>query len=230
MVRRLNTVLLLLCFSAASAWAGDAADFINLGFSADSEFFAFAQYGVQEEDLYPYTDIFVVDVSRNAFVADGVAREVYEQPITPGYDGASALYHSLQEHTTLLQSKAIRHTNTGRLVYVLMNGDEPKDELEFRDFETGNRYRVELIQSARGEEENVRSRFHIELDVSPESGRRESHTVGLPEYEREGVQGYRILQVIAAPDNASLVFVIELERYAERGADLRYMVETVDIQ
>ncbi|MFW5800695.1 MAG: DUF2259 domain-containing protein [Spirochaeta sp.] len=227
MMRRLSGICALLCFVMGTAAAGDLATFTSLGFSDDSTTFAFAQYGVDEDTLFPYADIFVVDIATNRFVPNGNIQEVYEEKITPGYGGEAALYHALRDQNEILQESGIRHTNAGRVIYVLLNGDAPKNQLDFRDFETGNRFQIELVQATRGEGEGVRSRFHINLQVTPESGTRRSHTVGLPDFDRQGVQEYRINQVILSPDEQSLVFVVEVERFAERGADIRYMVETV---
>ena len=43
--------------------AGDFATFQNLGFSADSKYFMFAQYGAVEKTALPYAELFVVDVA-----------------------------------------------------------------------------------------------------------------------------------------------------------------------
>ena len=53
------------------------------------------------------------------------------------------------------------------------------------------------------------------------------HTVGLPDYWRTGVRRYRIKQVLLAPDDRSVVMVIEREEQDSTGINIRYMVETV---
>lgn len=230
MKRKLSGAVCLFFFATGSVFAGDVAMFENLGFSNDSKIFAFAQHGVQESTLYPYADLFVVDVAQNRFVPDGVYRDIYEQRITPGFDGTTALYQTLRRRNPVLERHGIKNTNTGRLVYILLDGDTSRNQLDFRDFETGFRFQVDLQQSVRGEGENVRARFHLNLQVIPESGSRRTVTVGLPQFDRDGISRYRIKQVIMSPDERSLIFVIEMERHAERGVDLRYMVETVRIQ
>ena len=54
-------------------------------------------------------------------------------------------------------------------------------------------------------------------------------SVGLPDYRREGVKSYRIKQIIAGPDEESLVFVVQKIQEDTEGVDIRYMVETVYI-
>ncbi|THB67046.1 MAG: DUF2259 domain-containing protein, partial [Spirochaetaceae bacterium] len=81
---------MLIAGIAGMTWAGDVATMVNLGFSRDSETFAFAQYGIREDSLFPYAEIFIVDVAQNRFVKDGVIRNDYERRVEPGYDGSAA--------------------------------------------------------------------------------------------------------------------------------------------
>ena len=48
--------VLAVCFSAA---AGDKANFVNLGFSTNSRYYMFAQYGLDTDTYYPYAEILV---------------------------------------------------------------------------------------------------------------------------------------------------------------------------
>ena len=52
----------------ASSFAGDVADREIIGFSADGGYFAFEQYGYQDGSGFPYSEIFVIDTERNAWV------------------------------------------------------------------------------------------------------------------------------------------------------------------
>lgn len=207
--------------------AGDIAEFQNLGFSDDSRYFAFSQYGVQEDTLFPFADLYVVDVAANRFVPQGVLRRTVEQLITPGANGSGAMHHLIREHDAILTEYGIKHTNKGRIVYARIDGEPSRDRLDFRDFETGNRFQVELIQSFSGDKADIKGRFHLDVRFVPESGSSRRFTVGLPEFDRPGVQNYRVHQAVLSPDDGSIVFVIEMQRYAEKGIDLRYMVETL---
>jgi len=225
MARRVALLVFLLVSSLL--FGGDIATFANLGFSANSRYFMFAQYGVGEEDSYPYADLFVVDVPANDFVPDGVRQEVYAAPSEPGFIGAAALYTLLAENADLKKEHGIDHLATGRILYLLVDGDEPKEELDFRDFLSGIRYNVSLEQKVYGEGEGVRSSFHIDLTVIAQNGTSRYYRVGLPNFQRTGVKGYRIKQVILSPGGSALVFVIEKEEVDRRGSNIRYMVETV---
>ncbi|MBR0555327.1 DUF2259 domain-containing protein [Ciceribacter sp. L1K23] len=48
--------------------AGDMAAFNPLGFSADGNIFAFEQYGIQDGSGFPYSEIFVIDTAKDAFL------------------------------------------------------------------------------------------------------------------------------------------------------------------
>ncbi len=226
MVRKLSCLLVLVFCTTGAAWGGDVASMVNLGFSEQSDSFAFAQYGIQEDTLLPYADMFIVDVERNRFVSDGVQSFVGNDIVAPGYDGASALYSLLRAYKAALEQNIIRSTNTGRLIYVLMDGDDPREQLQFRDFERNVTYGVHLVQSSQGENADTESRFHLVVSMTKEDGTAQEFIVGAPEYDRKGVLRYRIHQVIVSPDEQSMIFVMEKEEYADSGVDIRYMVET----
>jgi predicted secreted protein len=73
----------------------------------------------------------------------------------------------------------------------------------------------------------VSSSFHLLVTVEEASGGFSSHTVGLPDYWRDGVRRYRIKQVLLAPDERSVVIVVEREEQDSTGVNIRYMVETL---
>jgi predicted secreted protein len=55
---------------AQLARAGDAAERDILGFSPDGRYFAFEQYGIQDGSGFPYSEIFLIDLSSDSW-ADG---------------------------------------------------------------------------------------------------------------------------------------------------------------
>ena len=75
-----------------AASAGDIARFVNLGFSPDSRYFMFGQYGIQEKGSAPWAESYIVDVKANAFVPRGVHKVTGSQPVDPGTDGIGALF------------------------------------------------------------------------------------------------------------------------------------------
>lgn len=226
---RVLVLLLLLAFSV-SAFAGDAARFVNLGFSPDSKTFMFAQHGISQDEGFPFAEVFTVDVPNNTFVSGGVSREVYATPISPGQDGSGALYTILPTMQDIVSRYQIDHLSQGRLIYLLVDGAEVRDRIEFRDFETGNNYTIEIIQERRGSGDSVRAAFYLEITGNLPNGTVLHHRVGRPGYFREDIDRYRVHQVIMAPDERSVVVVVERIRETDSGLRIRYMVETVRLR
>ncbi|MFW5994554.1 MAG: DUF2259 domain-containing protein [Spirochaetia bacterium] len=227
MLRRLAlaTVLML---SAPLIFAGDAARFVNLGFSTDEHTFMFAQYGVNRSSSAPYAEIYTVDVERNSFVSDGVFDTESERPVSPGQDGSAALFSLLREASSVISDRSIDHLRQGRIVYARLNEDAPQESVEFRDFNTGDHYTARLNQQQEGSGTEARAKFHIELTRDPEDGEQRSYTMGRPDHFREGVSEYRLHQGILSPNERSIVFVVEIVRPTDEGHSLRYMVETLN--
>jgi predicted secreted protein len=223
MSRRIALVWALILLAASLASAGDVAQFVNLGFSKDGKYFMFGQYGVAEKDSSAWADTFIVDVRANAFAPKGTERFAGTQPVDPGANGLGALLNVLA--VTLPRTKLLHidHLSTGRLLYVLLDGAQAADTLEFRDFQTGRSYKVALTQT--GASDGGAS-YSISVTVTEKDGNTHAFTAGNPTYARRGVQAYHIKQIILGPDGASLVFVVQKEEKDTHGANVRYMVET----
>ena len=233
MKKLLSLILLITAFSTA-VWAGDLATFINLGFSDNSRYFMFGEYGIDGKSSLPYAEVYTVDVHENQFTPRGVNRETFTITPQAGQNGMGALLtilHSLagkpDDPVTRYQ---INHMKPGRLVYLLVNGQTPRSQIDFRDFGFGNSYRVILDQSSFGTGRDISSAFHINLTVTDRGGNVTPYIIGLPNYKRPGVKTYRLKQVIFSPDESSLVFVIEKEMVSDDGVNFRYMVETVKLK
>ena len=212
-----------------SAFSGDVATFVNLGFSEDSGHFMFGFHGIDGDTEKPYAEVYTVDVKANSFVSGGTAREAFEERLQPGQDSSGALYALLEKNTQLIQKYRIKHLRQGRLLYILLNGDSMKENLEFRDFNTQSRYSVQLAQRSTGSGAQVKSVFHITITIKQASGSSRSYTLGRPDYYREKVMGYRIRQIFLSPDERHLVCVVERDEYSPSGKSVRYMVETVKL-
>lgn len=229
MVRRLALVLLF-SFSAFAAAAGDIAVFENLGFSADSRVFLFGQYGVSSESGEAFAEMFAVDVRRNSFVTGGRLSThddvTSPRPLSLGQDGRGALYELIGEAAPLVTDYGIDHLNNGRVIYILIDGDEAKPRISFRDFNTSTRYEFELRQNVRDSDDSVSAAFGLELTVTRQDDSTESLQIGAPNFYRDGVEQYRITQVLLSPDEDGVVVVVE-KRHSN--GDVRYMVETAGL-
>ncbi len=222
-------LIIVLLSNSLLIFAGDVATYINLGFSEDSKVFMFGQYGIGEEDMKAYADIYAVDIKKNVFIKNGVREKVFSDKIQSGQDGMGGLFMLLRDSCDLVKKYKINHLLTGRVVYILIDGDEPRERLEFRDFNKGNRYVLTLVQEKFGSGSNVSSSFHINVAVTDRNGKTETFTVGLPSYKRKGVSSYRVKQVVFNPDETGLVIVVEKDLVTKEGKSIRYMVETLPI-
>ena len=218
--------LMFVLFVGTPLFGGDVAYFLNLGFSDDSSTFMFGQYGIDEESSKPYAESYIVDVADNDFVPGGTAQIMADQPAVPGQDGIGALFNLTRMQHEIAEEYEIDHLNMGRLVYLYINGSDPNREISFRDFNTGTRYTISLIQSVRGSEDEPEAAFHINLSAERSDGGREVRTIGLPNYFRENINNYNIKQVLLSPDERSVIIVVEKILDYEGGRYLRYMVET----
>ena len=227
MCRKVLIVILLL-FSYMLI-AGDVATYVNLGFSPNSRYFLFGQYGIDSATTKPYASVFLVDVFGNTFVPQGVIKKDYDVDVQPGQEGLGALLNTVRENNQLISRYEIDNVKIGRVLYLLVNGDEPKSQLNFRDFNNERTINVQLHQQKFGGGGSVSSSFYLDLDVTSKDGRRKDYKVGLPDYKRAGVERYRIKQVCYTPDERALVFVMEREEYQKEGVNIRYMVETVKL-
>jgi len=227
-MKKILTILTLLIAIGASLFAGDLASFINLGFSEDSRYFMFAQYGMDGETSFPYSELYTVDVHTNQYVPGGVVKETFTTSPQIGQDGTGAMLSLFLDAKDEIEELDISPLLTGRLVYLLVNGAEPKSQISFRDFRHGSHYQVTLNQEQFGADDDLSAAFHINLSVTDSEGNIDTYTIGLPNYKRSGVRQYKIRRVFFSPDETSLVFVIEKEENDETGAiNIRYMVETV---
>jgi predicted secreted protein len=232
MSKRFICLLFIILISCGLAFAGDIANFVNLGFSDDSDYFMFALYGIYSDTSKPFAELYTVDVRENKFVTAGIKKETFEIAVQPGQDGSGAFYTLLEKSESLSKKYKINHLNKGRLLYLLLNGDTPKTDINFRDFATGNQYSISLVQKARGEGIMVEGAFHIQLTITGSDGEMRAHTIGIPGYYRSGVRDYKIKQVILGPDDLSVVFVIEKNVVSgtekAQSTSVRYMVETLN--
>ncbi|MGA2547767.1 MAG: DUF2259 domain-containing protein [Rectinemataceae bacterium] len=211
------------------AFAGDVATFVNLGFSSDSTYFMFGQYGIDQAAGKPYAETYIVDDRHNDFVEKGTARKIFDAVIEPGQDPSGAMFALVGEEQSLVKKYKIDHLRPGRLLYVLMDGQEPPSSLSFRDFKTGSSFEVSLNQSSSESKGSVSSSFGIALSFTAKEGAVKRVVGGNPDIKRQGVKAYVIRRIIAAPDEKTLVFLIEKRTIDKGDPAVRYMVEALKL-
>ena len=218
--------VLFFCALAVSLYAGDVANFVNLGFSSDGSRYAFGQYGVTDGNFRSFADIYCVDVAKNSFLKGGVFSTAPSAG-TANRDGKGVFAELQNTAASFLKKSGINSAETGRALYVLAEDGEALKSISFRDFETGAAYSVTLNTYAEGEGSKVSSSFYLIVEVKSAAGKTVRKTVGLPGFKRDGVKDYVVRRIVSDASGSSLVFVIEKKVVESKGASTRFMVETV---
>jgi predicted secreted protein len=224
-------VLTILIFSGSRLWAGDNASFVDLGFSPDGATYMFAQYGVESDTLRPWAELAVVDVPKNNFVPGGRVSYTHTSRVTNGQDGSGALYRLIAQNGALANRYGVNFLLQGYPLYIsLETSDRAGDggeSIDFRDFQANVSYKATLIPTLEGSGGNMKSSFFIKLERTAKDGSQRTYTVGSPQFKRPLISSYRIRKVMIAPQNGSLIFVIEMKKPGVGGFDIRYMTEAL---
>jgi len=226
-MRRSLVATALFLVLLASAQAGDVATFVNLGFSADSSFFMFGQYGIDVPSGKLFAETYLVDNRKNDFVPKGVARRTFDGAIEPGQETSGAMYSLYGDQIDLVRKYKIDNLKPGRLLYVLIDGQEPPSSLSFRDFKTEAAYEISLNQSAAKSGSSVTSSFGISVSYTAKGGETKRVVGGNPDIKRTGVESYLIRRLFIAPDEKTLVFIVEKRTISKGDPGVRYMVEAL---
>lgn len=219
-MRKLCTVIIMAAFTAA-VYAGDIANFVNLGFSADGTKFAFGQYGLQDKTYRAYAEIYAVDIGTNTFLQNGIFRTSPSKQ-TEGKESKST-FLALQNRAQAALSKwDISETRQGRVLYAQTEATAGNQTLFFRDFQTSDEYTVVLNTAQKSKTE---SSFYLTVEKTKPNGTKIQKQVGRPDYIRSGVKNYSVKKILMDDTTHAMIFIIEKNEYASSGDSFRYMVE-----
>jgi predicted secreted protein len=172
----------------------------------------------------------VVDVPQNNFVSGGQISYTHNSPAVSGQDGSGALNRLISRNATLADQYGVNFLLQGQPLYIsLENGNSPNSEetIEFRDFEQTVSYRASLVSSVTGTGSNLKSSFYINLERTARDGSIKNYVVGDAQFQRPLIASYWIRKVVVAPQDGSIIFVIEMWKQGGSGFDVRYMVEAL---
>jgi predicted secreted protein len=225
------SIMILLTACTVCLWAGDIATFVDLGFSPDGKTYLFGQYGIQAKTLRPWAELCLVDVPKNEFVPNGRISYVHDTSAAASQDGSGALYSLISRNNTLTNRYGINFLLQGQLLYIATDNSGPANErtIEFRDFEQSASYKASLVPATEGSGASLKSSFYITLERTAPDGSKKSYTVGNPQIKRPLIASYHIRQVMTAPRDGSVIFVVETEQQDVNGQNIRYMVETLQL-
>ncbi|MDR1363445.1 MAG: DUF2259 domain-containing protein [Spirochaetaceae bacterium] len=208
--------------------AGDVASFVDLGFSQDGRIYMFAQYGVNEQTLRPWSELYIIDVERNDFVPDGRFSYKHDEPVALGQDGSAALLRIISYNTKTIQKYRSNFMHQGIPLFIsLEDVRNPEGQtVDFRDFERGMRYDAALKSIVYGGGA-VSSSFYVIFNSYNRYDQKKIYRIGNPDVKRAGVTTYSIKKAIINPERTSMILVIEMTVLNGDGADIRYMVEAL---
>ncbi len=210
--------------------SGEVARYRIVGISSDSQYLAFVEYGITQENQM-FTNMSIVDIPQNAFIANGIRQNVYDVTLQIDQDGINALLKTVVTNSMLLKQYNVDLLNSGKLIYILLNGDVTSNSIFFTDYDTDISYSATLSQNIKTSENGnakVTGAFNITATVI-HNDETTSLSIGSPGHYRADVKNYRIRAVYTTHDNTSLIFVIEkhmVSQVSKNDTDIYYMVET----
>ncbi|MGP1439068.1 MAG: DUF2259 domain-containing protein [Treponema sp.] len=218
-----NIFLFLLFLNIVAIYAGDVANFVNLGFSMDGSKFAFGIHGVKDKTYQAYAEIYLIDATTNEFLENGIFKTSPTKS-TYALDSKTVLLDLQHRALPYLKKYGIIQEKEGRPLYSQTEQTKDDATLMFRDFETGAEYTVILHSKSVS---NLESSFHITCDVLNTNGNKRSYKVGHPDIIRKGTKSYSVKKVIIDNSNTTLVFIIEKKEHEKGGDSVRYMAEVI---
>lgn len=218
--------------SATAVFAGDAASFVDIGFSSDGRHYIFGTYGKTDKKYEPWAEIYTVDVAANEFIK-GEVYKLKKGDIDINASGKDAFEKLRASSEWKINKYNAKPATTETLLY-LRDSEEKKgtDEIVFKDFENSTEdhsvfYNIKLIPEYEGSGKNVKSKFYINVMRKDENGNIISSTkVGTPDFKRKGITGYKIDRIFTDASGKSLVFIVQKKLEDDTGTSIRYMVET----
>lgn len=211
--------------------AGDAAVFVNKGFSEDGNFFVFAQYGKVDKTFQAWAELYTVDIKQNDYVDGGVFKILPTKETSRKKAGA-VYAELLSKNSNYIEKLNLSAAKADQILYI--REDEKKsstDEIVFKDFTYSigaeqAKYKIKLVPTYEGEGVNTKSSFFITVEKQDEDGNIVARqNVGSPSIKRRGVVAYKIERIECDASGRKIVFVIEKQVRDKTGLNIRYMVE-----
>lgn len=225
-----------LVFVAAAfmSFAGDAAAFVDLGFSSDGKTYVFAEYGKTDRNFQGYAEIYTVDISKNDFVDGGVFRTLPSSS-TVAKNGKKVYEELYSKASWFLKKYNLKPADADNLLYVRDDTKSSDSEIVFKDFESSSSdrsiyYHIKLEKNIAGSGADLKSSFFIGLEKQDENGHLiSSNVVGSPDIKRKLVSDYTIDKIFTDKSGRNLIFVIEKTFEEPDGNSIRYMVEAIHL-
>lgn len=225
----------LLCLSAVLCFAGDAAAFSEIGFSADGKTYIFGEYGKTDKTYQAWAEIYTVDVAKNDFVPGEVFKTQPDRT-TVSVSGRQAFESLLKKADWKLKKYACKPSSPEDLLYVRDTSSSfsaSSNTIVFKDYDASSEtrsvyYHIRLVPTVEGMGSSLKSSFYIDMQKKDGDGKLiRSWKVGNPGIKRKGVSSYEIERIFTDSSKRSLVFIVQKTLEDSTGTSIRYMVETM---
>lgn len=235
MKNKIQLLAACLFFVSFFTFAGDVAEFKDLGFSEDGTKYSFAQYGIEDGSFQAWAEIYVVDIAHNNFLKNGVF-VTNPSSKTASKTSITAFKELYDKNKSFIGNYAKKPVSIDRTLYIRAN--EKKDSgdiIRFKDYEKiisddSISYNLQRFVQKEGNGENTKSSFYIKLEKKDSNDIViSSYIIGTPELKRKGVLDYTIERVFVDESGKNLIIVVEKKVYDERGISIRYMVEAAQL-
>ncbi len=220
--------------AAFMSFAGDAAAFVDLGFSSDGKTYVFAEYGKTDHNFQGYAEIYTVDITKNDFVDGGVFRTLPSNS-TAAKNGKKVYEELYSKASWFLKKYNLKPAEADNLLYVRDDTKSSDSEIVFKDFESSSSdrsiyYHIKLEKNVVGSGSDLKSSFFIGLEKQDENGHViSSNVVGSPDIKRKLVVDYAIDRIFSDKSGRNLIFVVEKKLADADGNSIRYMVEAIHL-
>ncbi|MGI5173896.1 DUF2259 domain-containing protein [Treponema sp. OMZ 840] len=231
MAKRIITAAILLCLCAVLV-AGDAAAFVDLGFSKDGRTYMFAQHGSIDKTWRGFAEIYTVDIAKNDYIDAGCFK-ISASAQTESVNGAVLYERLFEKNAAYIKTQSPVPADLTHTLYIKEQTKTSAEEIVFTDFEGSTKenpvsFHIKLIPWYGGKTASSKSSFFISVERRDKTGKILSKQVaGTPDIKRTGVTDYTIEKIVRSPDNKSLIFVVEKKTATAAGMSVRYMVEAL---
>lgn len=225
----------ILC-TAFFLFAGDVAEFKDLGFSEDGTKYSFAQYGIEDKSFQAWAEIYVVDIPSNNFVKNGVF-STKASVQTASKTSMTVFQELYDKNKAFIERYAKKRASIDKTLYIRANESKDAGEIiRFKDYEKITSkddvtYSLQRIIHKTGSGEKTESSFYINLEKIDANGVViATQLIGTPQLKRKGVLDYTIERVFVDESGKNLIIIVEKKIYDPRGSSIRYMVEAAELK
>jgi predicted secreted protein len=219
-MKTLTCALMLCLLAPILLYAGDTAIFVDLGFSPDYRYFAFAQYGEQDGSGFPYAELYIVDVVKNSFAPGGVVKTTWQEDSEPLAKGIHVLLEARLKADSLFNAYNIDAKLQPRIL--VSRDTAEREEVEWK-LQDGENIKLQLKQAGDGDHGMYTSSAAFQIDILEDS--KSSKIIGNFKRFRKYVIRYDIDRVLTFGDDKAVIVVVRMTKRGFEGPDIRYMVE-----